>query len=142
MKKIIFLLLLLLALPVLAGDRVYEKNGIAASGYDVVAYFMQSAAVKGDAQYAHGWKDAVWHFSSKENRDVFASEPQRYAPQYGGFCAFAMSKGSLAPTDPRAWTIYKDKLYLNYSLDVRTHWKQDLDKNILLADRHWARLAK
>ncbi|MFT4743428.1 MAG: hypothetical protein ACI91Z_001403, partial [Yoonia sp.] len=83
------------------------------------------------------WKGAQWRFSSAGNLDIFEANPMAYAPQYGGYCAFALSKGALATTDPDAWTIYDGKLYLNYSTNVRKIWSQDIPGNIALADANW-----
>lgn len=135
-------LFLILLLPNLAwsADAVYSTKGIAVNGYDVVAYHTDKKAEKGNAKHVYNWNDVDWHFSSKENLNLFKSSPARYAPQYGGFCAYAASKGSLAPTDPHAWTIYNDKLYLNYSKSVRSTWEKDIDQHIKRADKNWLRL--
>ena len=138
MYKYLFLTLILLAQSAWASDQIFQQNGVAVNGYDVVAYF-ENIAVKGEARYSQQWNGVAWHFANEGNRAVFAADPERYAPQYGGFCAYAMSKGSLAATDPRAWTIHNGKLYLNFSIQVRQLWKQDIDRNILLADQNWSK---
>ena len=78
--------------------------------------------------------------SSADNLELFRNDPERYAPQYGGYCAYAMSKGSYAPSDPQAWTVHEDKLYLNYSKAVRRTWKKDIPAYTRQADRNWLRL--
>ena len=82
----------------------------------------------------------TWQFSSSSNRDVFAGDPQGYAPQYGGYCAFAVSKAATAPGDPEVWTIHDGKLYLNVSKSVRKHWMQDVKANIVKADKYWPKI--
>ena len=71
---------------------------------------------------------------------MFEGDPEKYAPQYGGHCAYAMSKGYVAPTVPEAWTIYEDRLYLNFSLRARELWLQDVPSNIALGDANWPKL--
>ena len=119
---------------------VNGQTGIAINGYDAVAYFRQNRPVEGKAEHSLDWKGATWHFSSAENKAQFAANPEKFAPQYGGYCAFAVSYGSTASTDPQAWSIVDDKLYLNYSLGVRGRWKQDLEANIAKADRNWPKV--
>ncbi len=116
---------------------VFSTNAGAIRGYDTVAYFAENRAVKGDKMYSQTWNGADWYFASKENLQLFREDPKRYAPQYGGYCAYAMSKGSYASTDPEAWTIYEDKLYLNYSKSVRNTWTKNKPLYIERANRNW-----
>jgi YHS domain-containing protein len=116
---------------------IYAKNGVAIRGADPVAYFTQGRAVIGNAKYEHQWKGAIWRFSSDQNRRLFAQNPGRYAPQYGGYCAQAVSEGNLAKTDPEAWKIVNGKLYLNYDKTVQAQWLQDVPGHIAKADRNW-----
>ena len=88
-------------------------EGVAVKGYDPVAYFVEGKPVKGSGKFEHKWMGAKWHFSSAENRDSFAKNPEKYAPQYGGYCAYAVSQGAIADIDPTAWKIVNGKLYLN-----------------------------
>jgi hypothetical protein len=90
----------------------------------------------------HGWQGTTWIFASAENRDRFQADPERYAPQYGGYCAYAVSKGHTASIDPKAWTIVDGKLYLNYSKGVKKKWEQDVPGNIVKADKNWPDLHK
>jgi len=106
-------------------------------GYDPVAYHLEQKPVKGDSLYSFEYRDSTWHFSSEENLDTFRRDPERYAPQYGGFCAYAMSRGFVVSTDPDAWTIVEGKLYLNYSPGVRNTWLKDVPGYVEKADRHW-----
>ena len=120
-----------------AKDPVFTSWGLAIRGTDPVAYFTQGRPVKGDAAYSHIYDGAEFRFSSAENRDLFAANPEKYAPQYGGYCAWAVSLGYTASTVPEAFTIVDDKLYLNYSLGVRSQWEADRDNRIQQADANW-----
>ncbi len=135
------LMLALLVAPAWA-DKVNVDGGAAVRGTDVVAYFTQGKAVAGSPQFSHRWNGADWHFSSSANRDAFAGDPQKYAPQYGGFCAWAVSNNYTAPIDPDAWHIVNDKLYLNYSRLVQLRWKLDTSGNIAKGDANWPNLSK
>ncbi|SEK61886.1 YHS domain-containing (seleno)protein [Pacificibacter marinus] len=120
---------------------IHTKDGLAIGGTDPVAYFTQSAPVQGDPAYAFEWGGETWHFASSENKAAFMADPKAYAPQFGGYCAYAASKGALAPGDPEAWTIHDGKLYLNFSLNVRTIWLEDMEANIALAEANWPSLS-
>ena len=137
-------LLLGLATTAMAGkvDPVYQHGGFAIRGYDAVAYYQQSAPVKGSPQFSYQWRGATWLFASAENRDRFQADPERYAPEYGGYCAYAVSKGRTASIDPEAWKIVDGKLYLNYSRGVQKKWEQDVPGNIVKADKNWPELHK
>ena len=102
--------------------------------------FTMSKPVLGNADQAFKWNGVTWHFASGENRQMFERDPEKYAPQYGGHCVYAMSKGYIAPTVPEAWTIYEDRLYLNFSLRARELWLQDVPGNIALGDANWPKL--
>ena len=117
---------------------VNSATGEAINGYDPVAYFTEMKPVRGDAAFTFAYKGAPFLFASAQNRDLFAADPEKYAPQYGGWCAYAMSKAAFATTAPEAWTVHNGKLYLNFSTGVRQIWRQDLDANIAAADRNWA----
>jgi YHS domain-containing protein len=106
-------------------------------GYDPVAYHTEMTAVKGDPAYTYVYNDAQWHFSSERNLDLFRSDPPRFAPEYGGYCAYAMSRGLVVSIDPEAWKIADGKLYLNYSAGVRETWLEDVPGNIARANAHW-----
>lgn len=116
---------------------IYSDSSAAINGYDPVAYFTDGKPVKGDEQFSFQWKDARWLFASKEHMDLFTANPEKFAPQYGGWCAFGCSKGKKATTDPNAWTIVDGKLYLNHSLEVKDKWNQDQKKSIEQADMNW-----
>lgn len=124
-----------------AADLVNETLfGTAVHGYDVVAYFDEGKPVKGSREFQHEWQGARWHFASAERRDRFEADPERYAPQYGGYCAYAVAQGGKADIDPQAWRIVDGKLYLNLSRDVQALWEEDIPGYIRKADANWPRL--
>ena len=112
----------------------YEPNGIAIRGYDTVAYFTQGKPVKGDEQFSTQWEGATWRFSSQDNLDLFTADPEKYAPQYGGYCAYGVAQGSLVKIEPDLWSIVDDKLYLNYNKSFNNKWKKDIPGFIATAD--------
>ena len=116
---------------------VYNEGGIAVDGTDVVAYFSQGRPVAGDPAITHVWKGVTWQFDSAANRDFFAADPTRYAPQYGGFCAFGLSKGFKVPVIPEAWKIVDGKLYLNNSAAVQERFEGNTEEYINHADLNW-----
>ncbi|SEW10839.1 YHS domain-containing protein [Cognatiyoonia koreensis] len=116
---------------------VYSHDGIAVDGTDVVAYFTEGQPVAGLPAHTHDWMGATWQFSSAENRDTFAADPETYAPQYGGFCAYAVANGSTASTVPEAWKIVDGKLYLNFSTGIQRRWEEDIPGYIDSADANW-----
>ena len=112
----------------------------AIKGYDTVAYFTENKPVKGEAKFSVEYKQATWLFSSQENLDTFEADPEKYAPQYGGYCAYAVSKGSTASIKPELFTIYNGKLYLNYNDSINDKWAENKDALIADADRNWPKL--
>ena len=129
------------ASPALAGDQIFTSWGKAIRGYDTVAYFTEGKPVEGDSEFTYRWMDAKWYFANAANRDAFAKEPKRYAPQYGGYCAWAVSQNYTASIDPEAWKVVDGKLYLNYSKDLQAQWiAGGLDKLILQGDQNWPEL--
>ena len=119
---------------------VFSTDAGAIRGYDPVAYFTEGKPLRGETAFTHRWKGANWYFASADHCDRFAANPERYAPQYGGYCSWAMSRGYYATTVPEAWHIHEGKLYLNFSLAVRERWRKDIPGNIAKADKNWARL--
>ena len=130
--------------PVFAKDPVSTGilSNLAVSGHDPVAYFTQGKPVEGNSDHEYEWNGATWRFSSAENLNAFKSGPQAFAPQYGGYCAWAVSQGYTAPSDPQAWRIVDDKLYLNYSKKVQQNWLRDIPGNIAEADKNWPKVLK
>ena len=134
------------ALPLFADSKADPINedgsGVAIKGYDPVAYFTQSRPVKGSPAFTYQWMNSTWWFASAEDRDEFATNPEKYAPQYGGYCAYGVSQGHTAPIDPEAWTIVEGKLYLNYSKGVKKTWSEAIPQHIEEANRNWPGLHK
>ncbi len=114
-----------------------DVNDLAIKGYDPVAYFTKSQPTKGSEQYTATYKNAIYQFSSAENRDLFKANPAQYAPQFGGFCAFGVTKGRKFETDPNAWKVVDGKLYLNLNQDVRKIWVKDVPGNITTGLNIW-----
>ena len=126
-----------------ASDEVYTGffNNKALSGYDSVAYFTENAPVKGLAEFKTEYKEADWYFSSQENLQAFIANPEKYAPQYGGYCAWAISeKNDFAPGDPEQWSLVDGKLYLNYNEDIKNKWESDRTQHITQANQNWPSL--
>lgn len=117
-------------------------SNVAVKGYDTVAYFTQGEAVKGSKDFSHDYNGATWRFSTQEHLDLFKSDSEKYAPQYGGYCAYAISQNTTAPIDPKLFTIVDDKLYLNYNKKVNNLWNEDRPAYIKSADTHWQELTK
>lgn len=121
------------------GAEVYTGtfSSLAVGGYDAVAYFKAGRPVQGTAQFETKYKGATWRFASKENLDAFVANPAAFAPQYGGYCAWAVSQGYTASGDPNFWKIVNGKLYLNYDKSVQTTWEKDIPGFIAKADKNW-----
>lgn len=118
-------------------NEVYTVDGKAIKGYDPVAFFKESKPVKGADSLSCTYKDVQWLFSSKENLDAFKADPEKYAPQYGGFCAYGTAQGHKAPTQTDTWTIVDGKLYFNYNMKVKQAWTKDQSALIEKADKQW-----
>ncbi|MEC4725987.1 tat pathway signal sequence domain protein [Shewanella sp. D64] len=131
------LVLFLSACTSLDKHPVYVEKGVAINGYDPVAYFAENAPVKGSELFKVEHEQVIWLFSSAENLAQFEYQPERYLPQYGGYCAYAMSHGFVVDTVPEAFTVLNDKLYLNYSLGVRETWLEDTKSYVDRADKQW-----
>jgi YHS domain-containing protein len=138
MKQIITIALFVITTFSYAQGSYFSKDGVAINGYDPVAFFNDDAAIKGSSQYTHEWNGVVWQFKNAENRDAFKSTPEKYAPQFGGYCAFGVSENHKSPTDPEAFTIVDDKLYLNYNMGVRKEWRKDINDRIKKGKKNWA----
>ena len=141
-SAVCLLLLLALAAPAVALSPVNRTTfgGVAIDGWDPVAYFTDGKPVEGSREFVHEWNGATWRFASAAHRDLFAQAPEKYAPQYGGYCAWAVSQGYTADIDPQAWKIEDGRLFLNYSLDVQKKWATDIPGNIAKADANWPKL--
>ncbi|ARD20869.1 YHS domain-containing (seleno)protein [Shewanella japonica] len=121
----------------LSDKPIYNDQGYAVTGYDVVAYFTDNKAVKGSTAFQTEYQGSQWLFATKQHQRQFEQSPERYIPQYGGYCAYAMSSGFVVSSDPQTFTVYQDKLYLNYSLSVRENWLENKAQFIQEADGYW-----
>lgn len=129
------------AWPALASGTINtDADNVAIEGYDPVAYFTREAAVPGDPSLEYVWQGARWRFATPEHRDLFAADPDRFAPRYGGFCAGGMSVGVKATIDPEAWAIIDDRLFLSFRKEGIERFAQDPEENIAKADAHWQQL--
>jgi YHS domain-containing protein len=144
MRAAAFVLFLILPGVALAQKPpVFSDRDGAIRGYDPVAYFTEGKPVKGSREFTHLWNGAAWRFASAANRDRFAAAPEKYAPQYGGYCAYGVAGGYAAKIEPDAWSVVDGKLYLNYDKRVQASWKSDIPGYIRKADANWpAVLAK
>jgi len=115
-----------------------DPDGLSIRGFDAVAYFAVGSAAKGDPKYEFAWKGAKWLFANTENLERFRQDPEAYAPQFGGYCSYAVSKGYTADGDPEAWKLVDGKLYLNYNEDVRTLWEKEESSNIQKGVSNWS----
>ncbi len=136
--------------PALAGPQYVDETGYAVSGYDVVAYFSleqapvgepQPPAVPGRADITAEWNGATWAFATEENRDRFLADPEAYAPQYDGHCAYGVAQGGKVPANPNLWRIVDGKLYLNITPNVVGFWEADIPGQIATAETKWEDLA-
>lgn len=116
---------------------VYSEGGIAIDGTDPVGYFKENRPIAGNPDITLNWNGATWRFSNTENKEAFAADPEAYAPQYGGYCAYAVSEGYTASTVPEAWKIVDGKLYLNFSRRIQRRWERDIPNRIASADANW-----
>jgi YHS domain-containing protein len=140
MKKHLFTVAIILVSVIGAHAQkaeVYAPKGNAINGYDPVAFFTMSKPVMGADDYTCMYKDVKWKFSSKENRDAFQANPEHYAPQYGGYCAYGTAEGHKAPTEIETWSVVNDKLYFNYNGKVKEMWVKDQQSYIMKADKKW-----
>ena len=119
---------------------IYATAKGAIKGYDPVAYFTESKPVKGEKEFIYSWKGAEWYFASAENLEKFKVNPEKYAPQYGGYCAYGVAQGYAVKIDPEAWEIVDDKLYLNYNLKIQKDWQEKKQAYISTADINWPKV--
>ena len=138
MKTILISSIILLSFEYGYGQReVFIKSDAAIQGYDPVAYFKKAMPVKGRPEYTYKWKDAIWYFSSQQNLDDFKASPEIFAPQFGGYCAWAVSQHYLAPGDPQYWKIVDGKLYLNANARAKELWEADQAEAIKRGHANW-----
>jgi YHS domain-containing protein len=115
-------------------------DGVALGGYDAVSYFSGREPVMGEAAITADYGGATYRFASAASRDIFKAKPEKYAPEYGGYCAYAAAKGALAPGDPMAWSVVNERLYINLSPTIRETWSKDIPGYIAKADANWPSL--
>ena len=146
MRHVILLTGLLFVMAISASaqkSEIFKTSDGAIRGYDPVAYFNEGKPEKGNRAFQYKWNDADWYFVSKANLDAFKGSPEKYAPQYGGYCAFgaADGEGHKATTDPeQAWTILNGKLYLNYNKNIKKEWIKDQAAFIEKANKNWPKI--
>lgn len=117
-----------------------KGSGLAVHGYDVVGFFTENRPVKGSAKFSLVHNDATYRFTSQDNLDTFENDPSRYAPQYGGFCAYGVSVGAKFDGDPEYWKIVDGKLYLNLNSDIQKTWLKDISGNNKKASKNWRKI--
>jgi YHS domain-containing protein len=157
MKTVTWLLFAMLSTPVAFGadapspapivqarpiSPINADHGIAVRGYDPVAYFADGQPRPGSAEFEWTWQGARWRFASDAHRRAFQADPARYAPQYGGYCALAISLGRVADGDPAQWAIVDGKLFLNNNARAKAAWDEDRAGNIAKANQNWPRFRK
>lgn len=151
MLKNIFTIITLLFITSCAGAKIggggvntHKVDGVrnvAIKGYDPVAYFRSLKPIKGSSEHSLKWNGATWFFVSEQNKQSFEINPERYAPQYGGYCAYGISVPERKiDIDPQAWNIHKGKLYLNYTPNTQDIWKENKEDHIEAADKNWPRI--
>ncbi len=144
MKQIILFFSFLMAIGSVQSQKseIFIKDGKAIQGYDVVAFHIQQKPVFGDSLIKTRWKDADWYFSSESNLKLFTLNPEKYAPQFGGYCAYGCSDGNghKAPTKIETWTLVNEKLYFNYNLKVQEIWKKNQSALIEKAEKNWPQI--
>ena len=137
MKNCIVILFLLLSLQVSAKDKTFSSSGVAIRGYDTVAFFESEQAIQGVEKYQTQWQGTNWYFSNEKHLALFKQSPEKYAPQFGGFCALGAAHLGAVPSDPRAFSIHDGKLYFNMTEEVRITWRLNADFHIKRADKAW-----
>ena len=140
MKRVIIMVGAFLVLSVAAmaqKSEIFIKGDAAIRGYDPVAYFKEGKPVMGSKQLSYQWKGANWYFANQENLNAFKASPEKYAPQYGGYCAYGTAEGHKAPTETETWTLSNGKLYFNYNDQVKQVWMKDQQAYIIKADKLW-----
>ena len=139
---IVLVCFVLLAAPLATATQLFERKGLAIDGYDPVAYFTERKPMKGVPEFRADYQDSTFQFVSADHRDRFAADPEKFVPQYGGYCAYGTAKGYKAKIDPEAFTVVQGKLYLNYSDAVQTRWLSDIPGYIQKADANWPEVQK
>lgn len=138
LPKLLLLIVLSTSQFAVAGSAVYLNDaGVALSTYDAVSYFTASEPLKGSEKFTAKYDNATYWFADEKNRDAFVSNPAKYAPQYGGYCAYAASQGGKASADPTQWTVLDGKLYVNFDARIQKQWTANIQSFIKQADTKW-----
>ncbi|HTJ48751.1 MAG TPA: YHS domain-containing (seleno)protein [Cyclobacteriaceae bacterium] len=139
MKRLSSILLLMMIVFAVNAQKseIFCTDQGAINGYDPVAFFTMHKPVQGKRDVSYTWKNAEWHFASADNKKAFIANPLKYAPQYGGYCAYGTAQGHKAPTLPETWTITNNMLYFNYNMDIKKQWSSDQKAFIQKADKNW-----
>ena len=137
MKYILASLFFLISIQTMASNKIFARNSVAISGYDTVAFFMEEKAIKGNSQFQTEWQGVNWFFSSQKNLEFFNESPEKYAPQFGGYCALGAAHFGAVPTNPKAFSIHEGKLYFNMTDEVRITWRLNSDFHIKRAEKAW-----
>jgi len=142
MKRLTVLFILMYFFNTLNAQKspVFISNGKAIRGYDPVAFFTESKSVKGNDSLNFEWNSATWNFSTVKNLNLFKSNPEMYAPQFGGYCAYGTAGNHKAPTQTDTWIIINNKLYFNYNQSVKQKWISQQESLIKQAEYHWITL--
>jgi YHS domain-containing protein len=119
-----------------------DSDNVAIKGYDTVAYFTEGQPTKGSPEFVFAWNGAQWRFASAAHRDMFAANPERYAPQFGGHCSMGLTKGAKVAANPEVWTIVDGKLYLYFSEGARDRFRENTGENIKAAETNWGKIQK
>ena len=145
MKRLFLLLMLISSIPAFGQSKSLlnlDKSGVALQGYDPVAFFTQNRPVKGNPQFESKYADARYFFSSAEDKAIFDANPAKYEPQFGGFCAYGVSRGHTVPIKIEAFQIVNGRLLMQYDLDVKNDFNKDPQGNLQKADQNWPRLVE
>jgi len=137
LKRTMAFIFIGLYMNIVQAGQFYSTEGVAIEGYDTVAYFTQNAAIKGQAKFKTRWHDVTWFFSSKKHFELFIASPEKYVPQFGGYCALGAAHNGAVPTDPETFTVHKGKLYLNMAPAVGVTWRLNPDFHIERASKAW-----
>jgi YHS domain-containing protein len=140
--RLTFAVVLLVAAMAASAGEFFEKDGVALRGYDPVSYFSEGKPQRGLPAHSYVYKGSRFHFASAENQRLFSDDPGRYAPQFGGFCAYGTAQGYKVSTQPDAFAVVNGRLYLNYNREVVKIWQQDVPGNIALAEEKWPEVSK
>ena len=140
-KTYVYVMAMLMA--VVMAQKVYAHNTndvshVAIGGYDPVAYFDAGKPMRGNGYHTATYNGATYLFSSKGHQEKFTANPEKYAPQYGGFCAYGVAVGKKFFSNPKRWKIVDGKLYLNLDKDIQKTWNKDISGYIAKAETNWA----